>query len=145
MTTIAWDGKILAADKLADASNLRRTMSKIRDCGKYVYAGCGAIQDLELISDWLRQGAPADKRPSLDEGGGAGIAVEKETGVAYHVLGKHVCLHLYVDIHQADGSGRDFAISAMAFGKNAIEAVEFASRFDIGTGHGVDSWTAPER
>lgn len=33
----------------------------------------------------------------------------------------------------AIGSGRDFAIAAMALGKSALEAVELASRFDIWT------------
>lgn len=33
MTTIAWDGKTLAADRLMTTANgLRRTVSKIRDC-----------------------------------------------------------------------------------------------------------------
>jgi ATP-dependent protease HslVU (ClpYQ) peptidase subunit len=38
----------------------------------------------------------------------------------------------------AFGSGRDFAIAAMACGKSAREAVEIACQFDTGCGLGVD-------
>ena len=39
----------------------------------------------------------------------------------------------------ADGSGRDFAIAAMALGRTARQAVALAARFDVYTGGGIDS------
>ena len=38
----------------------------------------------------------------------------------------------------ARGSGRDFALAAMAMGASAYEAVEIAARFDASTGDGID-------
>lgn len=38
----------------------------------------------------------------------------------------------------AAGSGADYAMGAMAAGKDAKEAVEIACRFDINCGLGVD-------
>jgi hypothetical protein len=38
----------------------------------------------------------------------------------------------------AVGSGRDYAMAAMALGHTARVGVEIASRFDPGTGNGVD-------
>jgi hypothetical protein len=42
------------------------------------------------------------------------------------------------DLFMAWGSGRDFAIAAMHLGKDAVEAVKVASRFETGCGNGFD-------
>ena len=39
----------------------------------------------------------------------------------------------------AIGSGRDFALAAMALGHSAIEAVTVAGRFDTASGNGFDA------
>lgn len=138
MTTIAWDGEVLAADRLANASGLRRSTKKIFDCGEYWYAGCGTAHEIQMIARWILNGAKPDGKPTLEEGGGWGLAVHKGTARAYHVLGKNVELVEYTDRQQADGSGRDFAIAAMSNGMGAVDAIRFAARFDLNTGDGVD-------
>jgi hypothetical protein len=139
VTTIAWDGKTLAADRLCSSNGVRRTFCKIHDCGAYYYAGAGALEDVIRIAEWIRGGAKAEDRPDLDEGGGWGLAIDRPTGHVFHVTGKRVVLARFLDAHHAEGSGRDFALSAMALGMSAVDAVKHAARFDIGTGDDVDS------
>ncbi len=138
MTTVAWDGEVLAADCQANLGCLRRSCRKIFDCGKYWYAGCGTLDALQIIAEWLRTGALRQYAPDLEDGGGWGLAVRKGKGDCFHVYGKEVALVPVLDFKMADGSGRDFAISAMAFGKSAIQSVRFASRFNMDTSSDVD-------
>lgn len=61
-------------------------------------------------------------------------------GEAFLVQGKQPALCPVREKFVADGSGRDFALSAMHLGKSAREAVAFAARFDVYTGGGVDAF-----
>jgi ATP-dependent protease HslVU (ClpYQ) peptidase subunit len=144
MTTIAWDGCTLAADKQATNCGLRRTVKKIARITKGPYEGylagfSGLIYLWLELQAWLESGADPKSFP------------EKQTGTdtSTHVLlispkGKVYVLEEgpypspFEDIIFACGSGRDFALGAMAAGTSAREAVEIASRFDCSSGMGVD-------
>lgn len=136
MTTVAWDGKRLACDRLGLSNGVRRNVTKIRVCGMYVYAGCGNLDEVMRIGRWLENGASPDTAPTLEEGGSNGLAVW--AGNAFVVEGKVPALTPILEKFYATGSGRDFALSAMAFGKNAVDAVTFASEWDAYSGNGVD-------
>jgi len=139
MTTIAWDGRTLAADRQRTHGDSRQPVCKLHDCGEYVYASCGDRPDGVAVARWLSAGADWDKRPTLDEGGCCGIAVRKADGAVFVVEGKTVTLCPVPPGPTATGSGKDYALAAMACGKDARGAVEIASRFDVFTGLGVDA------
>jgi hypothetical protein len=143
MTTIAWDGKTLAADRLCVVGgNLKRTITKLFNCGDYVFGGSGSLGDVMRSVDWLRDGAPMPNNigaHSADESGQIGIAVYRDGAPFVVVLEMtHLRLLPLEDPFYAVGSGRDFAIAAMALGKDAADAVELTARFDVWTGRGVN-------
>lgn len=140
MTTVAWDGKTIAADRQATGGGgLRRELAKLYRSRLYIFGGVGQLDDVMSIAEWFRlHDANSEKAPTLSEGGTNGIAVDTRSGKAFIVEGAKPRLSPILESFHASGSGRDFAISAMAFGKNAREAVLFASRFDVFTGGKVD-------
>lgn len=128
MTTIAWDGKTLAADTLAvSGGGLKRTAEKIfRLTDGRLYGGSGEYQEVLLVRDWLNGGTKPDK---LDDFSGLLIDGTR----SYRIESKCVLMPIAESFH-AVGSGRDFALSAMYIGRSAREAVELAMRFDAWTG-----------
>jgi hypothetical protein len=145
MTTIAWDGRTLAADRARTNGNTSELACKLFDCGEYVYGAVGSMFDAPLIEKWLRDGAKWEQRPHLDgEVHGCGIVVRKSDRALYLVGGKPTTLAFIPPGPTAAGSGQDFALAAMACGKTAREAVEIAARFDFGTGYGCDAFDVDE-
>lgn len=145
MTTIAWDGRTLAVDRLGLCSNLPRRTRKLWVSEHWAYGGAGNLPDITDIALWLAAGAKQEDRPTLEDGGSCGIAVRRRDGKAFKVEGKRPMLAPVSERFIADGSGRDFAIAAMALGKTARQAVAFASRFDVYTGLGVDAFVVVPR
>ena len=141
MTTIAWDGKILAADRQRTNGNTCQLARKLFICGDFVYGATGMMADIPVIRRWLEGGAKFEERPECDdsEGGDAGLVIRKVDLALFLLQGKR--RYALIDLPGgpiATGSGVDFALAAMACGKGAREAVEVASLFDAGTGRGVD-------
>jgi hypothetical protein len=145
VTTIAWDGRTLAADRQATFSSLARQGRKLFHCGRYAYAACGHASEAELVAEWLRDGANPKERVRFDEEGLRGIAVRKDDGRVFTVQGKVVALVGHRFGNLAFGSGGDYALAAMALGRTAGQAVQFAARFDLYTGLGVDTWRRPKK
>ena len=138
MTTLAWDGATLAADRRMDTGNGFTACSKIHKCGRFWYGDAGGAADAEMCKEWLSGGAKPDERPELSAPGQHGLAVEARTGHLFIVEGARPTLVRVMDPQFAVGSGGDFARAAMAFGKTAVEAVEFAAKFDSNTGNGTE-------
>lgn len=128
MTTIAWDGKTLAADSLGDKCGWKIPSQKIirlRD-GR-LYGTAGAFGQCLAVADWLnhRDGGA----PEAEDAGGIIIGLD---GHAYAVE-RHATL-IRLPKTAAAGSGRDFALAAMRCGKTAAEAVKIAIEFDVYSG-----------
>jgi hypothetical protein len=140
MTTIAWDGKTLATDRMASHGGSRRFVRKLFDCGEWMYGGTGNFDEVHLIAEWLTGGAKTSERVTLDESNHCGIAVRKDDGRAFSVEGKRVLFVAIRGERFATGSGHEYAMAAMTLGKTAAQAVAFAARFDLYTGLGVDTW-----
>ena len=139
MTVIAWDGKMLAADKQATSSGLRVTCTKIRraaDGSLLAWTGDGAAG--MLMANWYDAGQKADEypKPQADKDEWARLVVIR--GGKIHTYDRWPVLLTYEDKFMAFGSGRDFALGAMSMGATAKEAVEIACRFENGCGMGVD-------
>lgn len=142
MTTIAWDGTSLAADRRAVNANLSRTVTKIRRLHNNLVAYAGNASLGEEMVNWFRNGANAADFPAAqrDKEDWTVLVVVQPGGVVtvYERSPHPITFH---DPFYAAGSGRDFALAAMRCGRTATKAVELASAFDIYTGNGVDTLT----
>ena len=131
MSTICWDGKTLAADRMCCASFKARTTKVWRLANGALFGGAGVMEHVLVARAWLEEGG--DKPENLDDF--CGILVE--SGKSYRLEGRLIRERI-VERYHAVGSGSPFAITAMHLGKTAREAVLIAARFDPRTGGGVD-------
>lgn len=128
MTTIAWDGKTLAADTRATAGGFAFGNDKaVRLKDGRLYAGSGSAEDCEAVRIWLETGGD---KPTLKDY--VGLVIGSDASI-WRYEDKLVPFQVTSPFH-AVGSGRDYAIAAMHMGKTAREAVELASVYDIYTG-----------
>lgn len=136
MTTIAYDGKTLAADRMAQNVNgvfVASVCKVLRAKTGDVVSWCGNHAWRDRLLTWVNGGmlyeAPKGEYSAL---------VVHPDGKCWRVEGDNGGW-FEVDAPYADGSGMEFALAAMACGKTAAEAVEIACRFDTASGGGVDS------
>lgn len=136
MTTIAFDGKNVVADGLAcrGDTKLEWPVQKLVIVGDTLFGACGHRAYLRSFIDWWTpDGSNPDGFPKFGDGA-------KDTTFIVWFAGQ--CFSYHADGPFFDecrppmawGSGRDFALAAMACGKSAREAVEIAMRFDPWTG-----------
>lgn len=136
MTTIAWDGTTLAADRRITSGTVTYSTTKIRrtEDGRLI----GATGDFGVcgqLLDWLEGGG---LRPQCQDSDRWVIALEvMPDGTAW--MHNRDSRWMVEDDFVAVGSGRDYAMATMALGHDAHRAVEIAARFDPGTGNGVDA------
>lgn len=146
MTTIAWDGKTLAADRQINFGNTRDgTMTKIvqRKKDGALCSTTGNAAKGAAFERWFLKGGRGDYPGNLGEG--------DRTTFAYIIYSPEHIVHYSSDGWYekkmgffADGSGWELALGAMASGKTAKEAVEIASLFDIKTGSDIDTLEFPQ-
>ena len=143
MTTIAFDGKIIAGDTLSsDSWGLKREINDKVIRGKYILIG--AAGESAQIRKWrnvvidmpikklLQHGYPDYELGKNDP---QIIVIDTNSKTCYRHDGG---LFLEVNEHfYAIGSGRDYALAAMHLGKSAINAIKVAAVFDINTGSKV--------
>ena len=139
MSVVAWDGKSIAADKQATAGGLRHTTTKLRrlDSGE-VLAWTGDQDSAGMVAKWYADGADPAKWPESQKDKDDWSRLIVATADSVKVFERQPVFSLIEDQFLAWGSGRDFAIGAMARGASAKEAVEVAMKFDAGCGLGVD-------
>jgi hypothetical protein len=134
MTTIAWDGEMLACDRQLTSNGVRYETTKahlLKDGS--LFASCGL---LELNAAVLRYLQGEGEKPLIGKDDDFDGLLIKPDGTAW-MLNKLLYLVRIESSHYATGSGRDFALMAMRLGKNAREAIELASEQDIWTGMGI--------
>jgi hypothetical protein len=137
MTVIAWDGKTLAADKMAtDGGGIGRTTTKIQRHGDALLAFTGSWDVGAELRAWWMGGADRDHFPQKAREDLATLIVIQRGIVSTYNAGP------FPMIHEAErcafGSGRDFAEAAMYCGKSAAQAVEIACLFQSDCGNGID-------
>lgn len=136
MTTIAWDGATLVADRRISSGTISYSTTKIRRTmdGRLV----GATGDFGVCTqmlDWLELGGP---RPSCQDTDRWASALEiMPDGTCW--MHNRDSRWKVEDGFVAIGSGRDYAMAVMALGHDAHQAVSIAARFDPGTGNGADA------
>ena len=123
MTTIAWDGTTLVTDSMQSCGG--------RICGKakkiffgngFVYAGCGAFQDIQAVFNWLDDPANNEK-PLVNEGFAALVIT---TGVAEELNDSLILFESVVPNFM--GSGADIAAGAYDVCNDIKKAVETACK-----------------
>lgn len=148
MTTIAYDGRMLAADSLATCAGLRHTRVKkihrgLLSSGERFQIGIAGdqAQGIRLAKiverftlDEIRQGKWIDEFDSDRFNPGAILVIKATTrrrAAFAHIGG---CFIPLSRPYHAIGSGRDYALAAMALGRSAHTAVGIAAQFDVDTG-----------
>lgn len=129
MTTIAFDGKILAADSQLTGSHIETvSVQKIRKLKTGYMATAGDPGEAELVRKWIEAGRVWEKRPKVEDF--HALIVRKNS---VHFMGESL-EEVPMKAPVAIGSGSSIALTAMDCGKNAIEAVKLAIKRDPYTG-----------
>lgn len=133
MTTIAYDhkNKQIAIDSRANANGVIATerKNKIVKNNLGIWFLCGSVCDLEDFVK-LTKNDIISKDLDLDA---SGLRITNGVVSVVYVNDGVFCEYL-IDYNICLGSGRDFALAAMDFGKSAREAVKYAMTRDIYTG-----------
>lgn len=134
MTTIAWDGKRLAADsQITTSSGVRDGYrTKILRRGAVIAGAAGPVGSIKAFTDWVQGGLVGDI-PAMHPDTEAlliapGHVLSLEDG------GRLVPMNVNVT---AIGSGAKMAIGAMEAGASARKAIEIAARRDVWTGGAI--------
>lgn len=146
MTVIIWDHRagMLGADKQATQSDLVRRVTKIRRIRGHLCAAAGDWDLAQEMFKWFEDGAnPADAPPCMrnKDDWVAFLAVTPDKRVL-----KYEKSPIPMDFTEAAendgwyvfGSGRDFAIGALAAGADIHTALDITARFCSGCGRGYD-------
>ncbi len=139
MTTIAWDGQTLAADRMISYGDSCYEITKIQKFEDYFIGTTGTtIFGLQMV-EWFKQGAIKEKFPSTigESVYNQMIVIDKSKTIFLYECGY---IPVKIESKQiAIGSGSSYALAAMKTGMSAIEAVRLAIELDIYSGFGVDS------
>lgn len=139
MSIVAWKDGVIAADKQATNSGLRHRTTKMRRLPSgEVLAWTGEQAVGLMVAKWYEEGADPEKWPKVqeDKERWSRLIVASIDGVK--VFEQEPIALRIEDSCAAWGSGRDYALGAMASGASARSSVEIASKFDISCGLGVD-------
>ena len=148
MSIVAWDGKVLAADKRSVANGCARTSIKAHLIQgplsftpwdrKAIIAHCGSLPRGMMLLEWFRSGADPAKWPTLRDPQDWTSLITISHDGACRVFEEEPVAVLIDAPYWAWGSGRDYALGAMAMNADAVRAVEIASQFDVYCGSGID-------
>lgn len=139
MTTVAWDGRMMAADKQLTLGGTPMPITKIFRIGNEVIGCCGSVQEAMLFIEWYRGNQDPKEKPKLEEGFSAMVIKDGRC-----LRFEHLLMPYEIDMPcWACGSGADYALGAMCAGKDAREAVEIACRLDVNSGMGIDVIEVP--
>jgi ATP-dependent protease HslVU (ClpYQ) peptidase subunit len=139
MTVLAWDGKTLAADRLACGGTMKHSVTKIARAGGDLIGICGNLSVGNEMRQWYLEGADTDLFPdSALEDGETELVVITNEGKVMVYSGSATPFEIE-DEKCAFGSGAEAARAAMLYGANAVEAVDVASQINITCGNGFDA------
>ncbi len=143
MSVIAWDGKVLAADRQYICGDTISTAKKIFKLSNgEVLAFCGDLDTGMTMKRWYESGHKIEDWPvdiQNDKDKWCRIIIANPLKIFYFERTPDPVEIL--DDFMAFGCGREVALGAMAMGATAVQAVQVASRFVIGVGNGVEAFT----
>lgn len=131
MTTIATDGRTIAADGQQTAGNERVTQDAVKIVmrNRVIYGLTGHSGLLEPLIAWHQAGAAVVDLPKGDSW--SLIVIDQDGLSAFTETCPYRTPFPYP---AAFGSGDTYALGAMAAGASPREAVEISARYDINTG-----------
>ena len=132
MTTIAWDGRYLAADSMATMGNYTspKAVQKIRQEGNTLYAIVGFSAWFDAWIAWHKAGADPKALPvTTIPAGCTGNFIVIKDGIC-RFCGHDLPYFSVANPPDAWGSGSEFAIGAMLAGCSAERAIEIAIQAD---------------
>jgi hypothetical protein len=135
MTTIAWDGKTLAADRRLVVGNKCYRAGKLyRFLDGSVAGFAGHAGQITQVVEWLANGEDPESAPEVDDVRGIIASTSALLFVENTTL-------IPVDRDQpvSVGSGEDYALVILRDGGSAEQAVLRAAEFDPFTGDGVET------
>lgn len=141
MSVIAYDGKIIAADKCALVNGTIFTCEKLiydkpNNC---FYAGNGCLDTIMALVYWAKKGCKIEEWPSFQNTDDwSELVIVNTDGVKIYQRQPHAIAH--TDSILTFGSGKDIALGAMEMGADAIKAVEIACKRDSACGCGIDAY-----
>lgn len=136
MTTVAYDGRMLASDKMANYGSTAIECTKIFKTVEGLLVGASGELDNTLpFKEWVLGGRDPKSRPTLTDAF-SGIVIELNGAITYYTF--RLVPSTITRKQWALGSGSDYALGAMAAGKNAEQAICIATELDTNTGMGVD-------
>lgn len=145
MSVVAWDGNVLATDRMANDGSLKWESSKAwyvvsKQTGKIcIVSGVGMLAHILEMRDWFRDsGNPEDL--NIPKQTAELIVVDDEGLAVYSYNGTSVRL----SAPMAFGEGREYALGAMAVGADATQAVHVANEYSLHCGKGVECFTIQE-
>lgn len=138
MTTVAFDGKMLASDSRVVGHYVIDDVKKLFEIGDTFYGFAGHELEGILFIDWLNH--KECEPPKLEHD----LYVLEVVGNKVFYWEKNL-VRVPRSVPCAIGSGAMIAITAMHCGKTAIEAVKMAKSLDENTGGNIQSVATTER
>ena len=141
MTTIAWDGTTLAADRAAWSNGMKYRVRKVHkvqapDGRTFLVALAGDGHFAPSLLKWMRGGQHPGKSP--DEHATIAIVIDEKRRV-WRMSSDSLCYCQVLEKVHASGAGQDFAIGALEAGATAVQAIKIAAKRSDMAGLGVDS------
>lgn len=141
MTTIAFDGKTLAADRKATGSQQMNVSKIVRFGDGWMMACCGYYDHFIEVVHWLEGGGRDNDKPDLSrQDDQSTFLLVGPHGKSYWLTWPWLRRVEIAEPFIAFGSGGDYAMGAMAMGAGAKRAVSIACQLDPYSGKGIDSY-----
>lgn len=139
MSVIAFDGTIIAADRMMSVGDSPRRAVKLMKYGEKIVGVTGNLCEGLVMVDWYLAGAHKSDWPTSQQESNERwarlVVIEQGRLFTYERTYKPIMNH---DKFVAYGSGSDPAMGALHAGMDAIRAVKIASLCNINCGLGVD-------
>lgn len=140
MTVIAWDGRVLAADRQSQCGDCKVPVTKIYRMHRCLVGISGNLSMGMEMFEWLKADADPDKfrQDWRDPDKGASLLMITHDGLAWKYESSPYPFQHHGSTAAA-GSGMEVALATMHCGKSAVEAVKLASMYLASCGLGYDS------
>lgn len=139
MTVIAFDGKMVAADKRATSPGVMRTVTKIfRNGPDEIVCVSASGTGISFARAFIADGRPIKEFPTDVNDMPPCFAVVQRDGTVLSYDGSPYPTVIESGGRYANGAGREYALAAMYLGCDARRAVEIANTLSPDCGGGID-------